>query len=127
MSDNNINLCDNYIKYGVLQCSVLGPLLFIFYANDLPYILYNFKSHLFDDDTTLFFSNATILDLKCNIQFNLDKLYNWLNIKKLSFNISKTNALLFNIRNKNENIDLDLYINNINIKQFVFFKSFKLI
>ena len=46
-----------------------------------------------------------------------DGLFKWLNINKLSININKTNVLLFNIRNKNENINLNLYINNIKLKQ----------
>ena len=77
----------------------------------------NFKSVLFADDTTLIFSNKSILDFKNNIQFNINKLYNWLNVNKLSLNISKTNVLLFNIRNKNRNINLDMNINNIKVKQ----------
>ena len=40
-----------------------------------------------------------------------------MNVNKLSLNISKTNLLLFNIINKNRNINLDLNINNIKVKQ----------
>ena len=95
--------------------SVLGPLLFMLYINDLPNISDTFKSVLFADDTTLIFSNRSILELKNNIQFNINKLYDWLNVNKCSLNISKTNVLLFNIRNKNRNINLDLNINNIKV------------
>ena len=86
------------------------------YINDLPNISDNVKSVLFADDTTLIFSNTSILELKNNIKCNINKLYNWLNVNKLSLNISKT-VLLFNIRNKNRNINLDLNINNIKVKQ----------
>ena len=51
------------------------------------------------------------------MQTDIHKLFKWLNINKLSININKTNVLLFNIRNKNENINLNLYINNIKLKQ----------
>ena len=114
---NNTDSYYNYIKCGVPQGSVLGPLLFILYINDLPNISDTFKSVLFADDTTLIFSNTSILELKNNIQFNINKLYDWLNVNKLSLNISKTNVLLFNIRNKNININMDLNINNIKVKQ----------
>ena len=116
---NNTDSYYNYIKCGVPQGSVLGPLLFILYINDLPNISDTFKSVLFADDTTLIFSNTPILELKNNInkQFNINKLYDWLNVNKLSLNISKTNVLLFNIRNKNININMDLNINNIKVKQ----------
>ena len=114
---NNTDSYYNYIKCGVPQGSVLGPLLFILYINDLPNISDTFKSVLFADDTTLIFSNTSILELKNNIQFNINKLYDWLNVNKLSLNISKTNVLLFNIRNKNRNINMDFNINNIKVKQ----------
>ena len=51
------------------------------------------------------------------MQTDINKLFKWLNLYKLSININKTNFLLFNIRNKNENINLNLYINNIKLKQ----------
>ena len=113
---NNTDSYYNYIKCGLPQGYVLGPLLFILYINDLPNISDTFKSVLFAD-ATLIFSNTSILKLKNNIQFNINKLYDWLNVNKLSLNISKTNVLLFNIRNKNRNINMDLNINNIKVKQ----------
>ena len=51
------------------------------------------------------------------MQTDINKLFNWLNLNKLFININKNNVLLFNIRNKNENIKLNLYINNIKLKQ----------
>ena len=91
--------------------SVLDPLLIILYINDLPKISNNFKPIFFVNDTNLIFYDKTILNLKDKMQTDIDKLFKWLN--KLSININKTNVLLFNIRNKNENIQLNLYINNI--------------
>ena len=107
----------NNITCGVPQGSVLGPLLFILYINDLPKISNNFKPILFADDTNLIFYDKTILNLKDKMQTDINKLFKWLNINKLSININKTNVLLFNIRNTNENINLNLYINNIKLKQ----------
>ena len=108
---------DKLIANSLLLYIYIHFILFILYINDLPNISDTFKSVLFADDTTLIFSNTSILELKNNIQFNINKLYDWLNVNKLSLNISKTNVLLFNIRNKNRNINMDLNINNINVKQ----------
>ena len=91
-------------------------LFYIFY-NDLPKISNNYKSILFADDTNLIIYDKTILNLKNKMQIDINKLFKWLNINKLSITINTTNVLLFNIRNKNENINLNLYINNIKLKQ----------
>ena len=47
------------IKLGVPQGSVLGPLLFNIFINDMPYFLNDFNSRMFADDTTLSFSDTS--------------------------------------------------------------------
>ena len=91
-------------------------MLFILYINELTKIVNNVKHILFTDDSNLIFYDKTILNLKDNMPTNINKLFKWLNINKLSINIKKTNVF-FNIRNKYENINLNLYITNIQLKQ----------
>ena len=100
----------------------MGPLLFVLYINDIPNIYNSFKPVLFADDTNLIFSDKSITDLKTNIQLNLNKLVDWLNINKLFLNLSKYSLLLFNIRNKNNNFKLNVNINDIKIKQVIHLK-----
>ena len=84
---------------------------YLFYMY-LPKISNNFKLILFADDTNLIFYDKTILNLKDKMQIDINKLFKWLNINKLSININKTNVLLFNIRNKNINLNYILIILN---------------
>jgi len=84
-----------YIKYGVPQGSVLGPLLFNIYINDIKYLARNFEINLFADDTSLFCSasNYSKLVEKCNTALNV--CHNWLHSNKLTLNISKSHFLDF--------------------------------
>ena len=77
------------IYHGVPQGSILGPLLFLFYENDLPKIVqYNSKPTLFADDTSLIFSNPNYLDFKTTINNVFSQLNKWFN-DDLYFQIKK--------------------------------------
>jgi hypothetical protein len=89
----------NYLfnKYGVPQGSVMGPLLFLFYINDLPNIT-DQKCILFADDTTLI-----VRDKKDSIEnlvnTELKKISHWLEINNLKLNIAKTKCIHFRTYN----------------------------
>ena len=87
------------ILCGVPQGSVLGPLLFIIYTNDLPNCLKLSKTILFADDTTMYLSSNNLTYLYNNINEELDSLKDWFRANKLSLNVSKTNYVIFNNKN----------------------------
>ena len=75
------------ILYGVPQGSVLGPLLFIMYINDLPSVTKYCKVHLYADDTLLFFESSSVQAIKAALILNHfeDQSYAYGNPPKAEF------------------------------------------
>ena len=99
------------------QGSVLGPLLFLIYANDFQKCSDLLEFHLFADDTNLFPNNANIHDLESNINSELEKVNTWLCANKLSLNLEKTSFVIFHPPQKHIHYKVRLQISNKLLKQ----------
>jgi len=86
------------ITYGVPQGSILGPLLFLIYVNDLPSST-SLNLLSFADDTTVYHSSPNLRDTFGTINTELTKMYIWLCENKLLLNISKTKFMIFGPQN----------------------------
>ena len=96
------------IKHGVPQGSVLGPLLFILYINDMQNALVYSGSFIFADDTALVYSNRDLKNVRKRVNIDLKLLAHWLNANKIALNVSKTEVLLFRPPRKKINYDLKI-------------------
>ena len=83
------------VTYGIPQGSVLGPLLFIIYTNDLPSCLKNSKTILFADDTTIYSTAPHLNQAYVNLNTDLNSLADWFKANKLSLNVNKTVYMVF--------------------------------
>ena len=103
------------VSTGVPQGSVLGPLLFLLYINDIynatPYV----RVKLFADDTNLFLYDKSLLNLFDRANESLQCLHKWFVANKLSLNVAKTCYSVFG--SKEQDIGLKLTINGQNIER----------
>ena len=88
------------ITSGVPQGSILGPLLFLIYINDVTQSSDFFSMRLFADDTSLTASAKNIDELFFEINKEIPNIYDWLCANKLTLNLRKTKYLIFQPRQK---------------------------
>ena len=88
------------IECGVPQGSVLGPLFFSLYINDIHHSVGTEYVRLFADDTALFMSHPDLTALIANIKSKFEDLFKWCISNKLTINAEKTNFVLFHTINK---------------------------
>ena len=94
VSINGVNSSCKSVDFGVPQGSVLGPLLFLLYINDLPNATEYFTS-LFAGDTGLLMSSPDLDSLFSKVNEELEKAADWFCANKLTLNVSKTKYLIF--------------------------------
>lgn len=105
------------VNKGVPQGSILGPLLFIVYVNNLCSIPDSPKLIMYADDTNIFFAGSSISQLEKSVNTYLNKLSSWIKLNKLRLNASKTKYILFAPINKPRNISLSVSFEGQTLEQ----------
>ena len=107
VSTSNILSQEERIISGVPQGSILGPLMFLLFINDLPLYTDNVKTDLYADDTTLHEDGQSISDIKTKLQIGLNNLQEWCKNNGMVLNTAKTKIMLITTRQKRLHISTE--------------------
>ena len=97
---------------GVPQGSVLGPLLFLIYVNDIQYSSNKLDFFLFADDTNLLYADKNLKSLETIVNKQLEYICDWLLANKLTLNIKKLNFVIFHPYKKRLNYKPNLKVHD---------------
>ena len=106
-----------YVQCGITQGSILGPLLFLCYINDIYLITKKTFIVLFADDSNIFVQGNNLDDMVDILNSELAIINNWLRANKLSLNVDKTFYMLFEPRRSN--VELGKKIEKVTCTRFL--------
>ena len=120
---NDVSLIESRIcslKCGVPRGTILGPLLFLIYINDLPNCLTSCQPRMYADDTHITYAYVVVNSIQLNLNHDLGNLNKWLISNKLTLNTAKTEFMLIGSRQKLSTLSsqpAELSIDNVPIEK----------
>ncbi len=122
----SINGCvstPNVIMSGVPQGSILGPLLFLLFINDMPKNIGNSTVDMYADDTLIYVSHKDVDVIEKYLNEDLACLGKWLDDNLMKVNVSKTKVMLLGTNSKTSKIDdINVFMNNTRVEKVNCFK-----
>ena len=94
---------ETYLPCGVPQGTILGPLLFLLYINDLPNCLVHSQPRMYADDTSITYASNVVEEIERCVNIDLDRIRIWLAANKLTLNTTETEFLLIGSRQRHVN------------------------
>ena len=101
---NNIS-SKKCITRGVPQGSILGPLLFSLYVNDLPLSIQNALCDLFADDTTIHYASQNVDEIRFHLNKSMESIDHWCQANDMIVHPRKTESMLICARQKKQNMN----------------------
>ena len=105
---NNVRSVVEKVKCWVPQGSILGPLLFLLYINDLANVCSKSFPILFADGTNLFFHSEDLSNIEITLSEEFAGISQWLKVSRLSLNTKKTKYVIFTRKDRNAKIHLQI-------------------
>ena len=98
------------INIGVPQGTILGPILFLLYVNDLSNVVSNAQINIYADDVVIYSSNKCINQLQQSMQTTMTAVHKWYQYNKLSLSLDKCTTMVINNNLKNRVTDFKIYL-----------------
>ena len=122
---NGIRSDDAVINIGVPQGSVLGPILFMLFVNDLSQNVFLSSCNMYADDTVIYCNGPNLPDVLNKLQLSVDRASEWYKANSLCLNNDKCNVLLISPRHmqvNNDDFAISLYgktLNNVEVADYL--------